>query len=136
MSSKDESIIKRSDSTTDIFRKWDEFITAAKAAKLIDIFNGKTSVKSDEEVEADNKSRLSYLKTALIKHTLIQEGIITTQIIQEIEANQLYAYFYATDIIAADPTFQQKRNGLHLVLEFSTIRMLISTTSTSVEKKR
>ena len=75
MSSKDEFIIRRSDSTTVIFRKWDEFITAAKAAKLIDIFNGKTSVKSDEEVEADNKSRLSYLKTALIKQTLIQEGI-------------------------------------------------------------
>jgi len=24
---------------------------------------------------------------------------------QEIEANELYAYFYATDIIAADPNF-------------------------------
>ena len=105
MSSKDEFIIKRSDSTTDIFRKWDEFITAAKASKLIDIFDGKTSVKSDEEVEADNKSSLSYLKTALIKQTLIQEGIITTQIMQEIEANELYAYFYATDIIAVDPNF-------------------------------
>ena len=105
MSSKDEFIIKRSDSTTDIFRKWDEFITAAKVAKLIDIFNGKTSVKSDEEVEADNKSRLSYLKTALIKQTLIQEGIITTQIMQKIEANELYAYFYTTDIIAVDPNF-------------------------------
>ena len=89
MSSKDEFIIRRSDSTTDIFRKWDEFITAAKASKLIDIFDGKTSVKSDEEVEALNKSRLSYLKTALIKQTLIQEGIITTQIMQEIEANEL-----------------------------------------------
>ena len=105
MSSKDEFIIKRSDSTTDIFRKWDEFITAAKAAKLIDIFNGKTSVKSDEEVEADNKSRLSYLKTALIKQTLIQESNLTIQIMQEIEANELYAYFYATDIIAVDPNF-------------------------------
>ena len=105
MSFKDEFIIRRSDSTTDIFRKWDEFITAAKAAKLIDIFNGKTSVKSDEEVEADNKSRLSYLKKALMKQTLIQEGIITTQIMQKIEANELYAYFYATDIIAVDPNF-------------------------------
>ena len=91
MSSKDEFIIKRADSTTDIFRKWDKFITAAKAAKLIDIFNGKTSVKSDEEVDADNKSRLSYLKTALIKQTLIQESNLTIQIMQEIEANELYA---------------------------------------------
>ncbi len=62
MSFKDKFIIRRSDSTIDIFRKWDKFITAAKAAKLIDIFNGKISVKSDEEVEADNKSRLSYSK--------------------------------------------------------------------------
>jgi len=105
MSSKDEFIIRRSDSTTDIFRKWDEFITAAKAAKLIDIFNGKTSVKSDEEVEADNKSRLSFLKTALVKQSLIQEGNLTIQIMQEIEAHELYAYFYATDIIAVDPFF-------------------------------
>ena len=67
--------------------------------------------KSDEEFEADNKSRLSYLKTALIKQTLIQESNLTIQIMQEIEANEFYAYFYATDIIAVDPTFQQSRNG-------------------------
>jgi hypothetical protein len=79
------------------FRKWDEFITTSKAAKLIDIFNGKTYVKS---VEADNKPRLSYLKTALIKQSLILEGNLTIQIMKEIEANELYAYFYATDIFA------------------------------------
>ena len=67
MFAKDEFIIKWSDSTTDIFRKRDAFITAAKAAKLIDIFNGKTSI---------NKSRLGYLKTALIKRTLIITQII------------------------------------------------------------
>ena len=90
MSSKDEFIIKRSDSTTDIFRKLDESITTAKTAKFIDIFNGKTFVKSDE----DNKPRLSYLKAALIKQSLILEGNLTIQIMQEIEANELYAYFY------------------------------------------
>jgi hypothetical protein len=99
MSSKDEFIIKRSDSTTDIFRKWDEFITAAKAAKLIDIF------------KTDNKSRLSYLKTAVIKQTLIQEGNLTIQIMQEIEANELYAYFYATDIIAVNSNFPTEESG-------------------------
>jgi hypothetical protein len=88
-----------SDSTTDIFRKWDEFITAAKAAKLIDIF------------KTDNKSRLSYLKTAVIKQTLIQEGNLTIQIMQEIEANELYAYFYATDIIAVNSNFPTEESG-------------------------
>ena len=109
MSSKDEFIIKRSDSTTDIFRKLDESITTAKTAKFIDIFNGKTFVKSDE----DNKPRLSYLKAALIKQSLILEGNLTIQIMQEIEANELYAYFYDREFyseIQPSPRMSESRD--------------------------
>ena len=85
-------IIKRDDSTTDFFRKWDELLTSAKAERLLDYLTGKTHVKPEGDVEALNKSRLSFFQTALIKQTKHDESSLTQQIWQEITDNELYAY--------------------------------------------
>ena len=82
-------IIRRDDSTTDFFRKWDELLTSAKAERLLDYLSGKTHVKPD--VEALNKTRLSFFQTALIKQTKYEESSLTQQIWQEITDNELYA---------------------------------------------
>jgi hypothetical protein len=52
-------IIKRDDSITDFFRKWDELLTSAKAERLLDYLTGKTHVKPEADVEALNKTRLT-----------------------------------------------------------------------------
>ena len=98
-------IIKRDDSTTDFFRKWDELLTSAKAERLLDYLTGKTHVKPEGDVEALNKSRLSFFQTALIKQTKHDESSLTQQIWQEITDNELYAYLYATPIIAVDQDY-------------------------------
>ena len=98
-------IIKRDDSTTDFFRKWDELLTSAKAERLLDYFTGKTHVKQEADVEALNKSRLSFFQTATIKQTKHDESSLTQQIWQEITDNELYAYLYAAPIIAVNQNF-------------------------------
>ena len=82
-------IIRRDDSTTDFFGKWDELLTSAKAERLLDYLTG-------------NKSRLSFFQTALIKQTKHDESTLTQQIWQEITDNELYAYLYAAPIIAVN----------------------------------
>ena len=98
-------IIKRDDSTTYFFRKWDELLTSAKAERLLDYLTGKTHVKPETDVEALNKSRLSFFQTALIKQTKHDEATLTQQIWQEITDNELYAYLYAAPIIATNQNF-------------------------------
>ena len=98
-------IIKRDDSTTDFFRKWDEFLASAKAERLLDYLTGKTHVKPEADVEALNKPRLSFFQTALIKQTKHDEASLTQQIWQEIIDNELYAYLYAAPINALDQNF-------------------------------
>ena len=98
-------IIKRDDSTTDFFRKWDELLTSAKAERLLDYLTGKTHVKPEGDVEALNKSRLSFFQTALIKQTKHDESTLTQQIWQEITDNEIYAYLYAAPIIAVNQSF-------------------------------
>ena len=98
-------IIKRDDSTTDFFRKWDELLTSAKADRLLDYLTGKTHVKPEGDVEALNKSRLSFFQTALIKQTKSEESTLTQQIWQEITDNELYAYLYSAPIIAVNHNF-------------------------------
>ena len=98
-------IIKRDDSTTNFFRKWDELLTSAKAERLLDYFTGKTHVKQEADVEALNKSRLSFFQTATIKQTKHDESSLTQQIWQEITDNELYAYLYAAPIIAVNQNF-------------------------------
>ena len=70
-------IIKRDDSTTDFFRKWDELLTSAKAERLLDYLTGKTHVKPEADVEALNKTRLSFFQTALIKQVKQDESSLT-----------------------------------------------------------
>ena len=70
-------IIKRDDSITDFFRKWDELLTSAKAERLLDYLTGKTHVKPEADVEALNKTRLSFFETALIKQTKQDENNLT-----------------------------------------------------------
>ena len=70
-------IIKRDDSTTDFFRKWDELLTSAKAERLLDYLTGKTHVKPEADVEALNKPILSFFQTALIKQTKNDESTAT-----------------------------------------------------------
>ena len=67
-------IIKRDDSTTDFFRKWDELLTSSTAERLLDYLTGKTHVKPEGDVEALNKSRLSFFQTALTKQTKNEES--------------------------------------------------------------
>jgi hypothetical protein len=98
-------IIKRDDSTTDFFRKWDELLTSAKAERLLDYLSGKTHVKPEADVEALNKSRLSFFQTALIKQTKHDESSLTQQIWQEITDNELYANLYVSPIIAVNQNF-------------------------------
>ena len=99
-------IIKRDDSTTDFFRKWDELLTSAKAERLLDYLIGKTHVKPETEVEALNKSRLSFFQTALIKQMKHDESSLTQQIWQEIITdNELYAYLFDASITALDQNF-------------------------------
>ena len=98
-------IIRRDDSTVDFFRKYDELLTAAKAERLLDYFMGKAHVKSEADVEALNKTRLSFLQAALTTQSKADEASLATQIWSEITDNELYAYLYATDIIAVDPNF-------------------------------
>ena len=57
------------------------------------------------DVEALNKSRLSFFQTALIKQTKHDESSLTQQIWQEITGNELYAYLYAAPIIAVNQNF-------------------------------
>ncbi len=57
------------------------------------------------DIEALNKSRLSFFQTALIKQTKHDESSLTQQIWQEITDNALYAYLYAAPIIALDRNF-------------------------------
>ena len=78
-------IIRRDDSTTDFFRKWDELLTSAKAERLLDYLIGKTYVKSEAEVEALNKPRLSFFQTALIKQTKLDESSLTQRIYHKIQ---------------------------------------------------
>ena len=85
-------IIKRDDSITDFFRKWDELLTSAKAERLLDYLTGKTHVKPEADVEALNKTRLSFFETALVKQT--KQSNLTRQIWQQITDNELYAYLY------------------------------------------
>ena len=98
-------IIKRDDSITDFFRKWDELLTSAKAVRLLDYLTGKTHVKPEEDVEALNKTRLSFFETALVKQTKQDESNLTQQIWQQITDNELYAYLYAAPINAVNPNF-------------------------------
>jgi hypothetical protein len=93
-------IIKRDDSITDFFRKWDELLTSAKAERLLDYLTGKTHVKPEADVEALNKTRLSFFETALIKQTKQDENNLTQLIWQQITDNELNAYLYAAPIIA------------------------------------
>ena len=72
-------IIKRDDSITDFFRKWDELLTSANAERLLDYLTGKTHVKPEADVEALNKTRLSFFETALIKQTKQDESNLTQQ---------------------------------------------------------
>ena len=48
-------IIRRDDSTTDFFRKWDELLTSAKAERLLDYLTGKTHVKPEEMLKLSIK---------------------------------------------------------------------------------
>ena len=98
-------IIKRDDSTTDFFRKWDELLTSAKAERLLDYLTGKTHVKPEADVEALNKTRLSFFETALIKQTKQYENDLTQQIWQQITDNEINAYLYAAPINAVNPDF-------------------------------
>jgi hypothetical protein len=98
-------IIKRDDSITDFFRKWDELLTSAKAERLLDYLTGKTHVKPEADVEALNKTRLSFFLTALVKQTKQDESNLTQQIWQQITDNELYAYLYAAPINAVNPNF-------------------------------
>ena len=98
-------IIRRDDSITDFFRKWDELLTSAKAERLLDYLTGKTHVKPEADVEALNKTRLSFFETALIKQTKQDENNLTQLIWQQITDNELNAYLYAAPIIAVNPDF-------------------------------
>ena len=98
-------IIRRDDSTTDFFRKWDELLTSAKAERLLDYLTGKTHVKPEADVEALNKTRLSFFETALIKQTKQYENDLTQQIWQQITDNEINAYLYAVPINAVNPDF-------------------------------
>ena len=115
-------IIKRDDSTTDFFRKWDELLTSAKAERLLDYLTGKTHVKPEGDVEALNKSRLSFFQTALIKQTKSEESTLTQQIWQEITDNELYAYLYATPIIAVDQDYPTQEE-----VDYSRTRILYNS---------
>ena len=75
-------IIKRDDSTTDFFRKWDELLTSAKAERLLDYLTGKTHIKPEGDVEALNKSRNTMSQTALIRQRKHDESSLTQQIWQ------------------------------------------------------
>ena len=75
-------IIRRDDSITDFFRKWDELLTSAKAERLL--------VKPEADVEALNKTRLSFFETALIKQAKQDESNLTQQIWQQITDNELH----------------------------------------------
>ena len=55
-------IIRRDDSTVDFFRKYDELLAAAKADRLLDYLTDKAHVKSKADVEALNKTRLSFFQ--------------------------------------------------------------------------
>jgi hypothetical protein len=72
---------------------------------LLDYLTGETHVKPEADVEALNKSRLSFFQTALIKRTKHHESSLTQQIWQEITDHELYAYLYATPIIAVNQNF-------------------------------
>jgi len=98
-------IIKRDDSIADFFRKWDELLTSVKAERLLDYLTGKTHVKPEADVEALNKTRLSFFETALAKQTKQDESNLTQQIWQQITDNELYAYLYAAPINAVNPNF-------------------------------
>ena len=98
-------IIRLDDSATDFFRKWDEFLTSAKAERLLDYLTGKTHVKPEGDVEALNKTRLSFFETALIKQTKQDESNLTQLIWQQITDNELNAYLYAAPINAVNPDF-------------------------------
>ena len=98
-------IIRRDDSTTDFLRKWDELLTSAKAERLLEYLTGKTHVKPEEDVEALNKTRLSFFETALIKQTKQDESNLTQLIWQQITDNELNAYLYAAPINAVNPDF-------------------------------
>jgi hypothetical protein len=112
-------IIKRDDSTTDFFRKWDELLTSAKAERLLDYLTGKTHVKPEADVEALNKTRLSFFQTALIKQSKHDESTLTQLIWQEIADNELNSYLYATPIIAVNqnyPTQEEMDNSRTRIL--------------------
>ena len=98
-------IIKRDDSTTDFFVQWDELLTSAKAERLLGYLTGKTHVKPEADVEALNKTRLSFFQTALIKQAKQDESSLTQQIWQQITDNELYAYLYAAPINAVNQNF-------------------------------
>ena len=78
---------------------------SAKAERLLDYLTGKTHVKPEADVEALNKSSLSFFQTALIEQTKHDESSLTQQIWQEITNNELYAYLYAAPIIAVNQNF-------------------------------
>jgi hypothetical protein len=69
------------------------------------ILTGKTHVKPEADVEALNKTRLSFFETALVKQTKQDESNLTQQIWQQITDNELYAYLYAAPINAVNPNF-------------------------------
>ena len=79
--------------------------TSVKAERLLDYLTGKTHVKPEDDVEALNKTRLSFFQTALIKQTKHDESSLTQQIWQENTDNELYAYLYAAPINAFDQNF-------------------------------
>ena len=115
-------IIRRDDSTTDFFRKRDELLTSAKAERLLDYLTGKTHVKPEADVEALNKTRLSFFQTALIKQLKHDESTLTQQIWQEITDNELYAYLYATPIIAVDQDYPTQEE-----VDYSRTRILYNS---------
>ena len=115
-------IIRRDDSTTDFFRKRDELLTSAKAERLLDYLTGKTHVKPEANVEALNKTRLSFFQTALIKQLKHDESTLTQQIWQEITDNELYAYLYATPIIAVDQDYPTQEE-----VDYSRTRILYNS---------
>jgi len=69
------------------------------------ILSGKTQVKSDEEVELGNKTKISFFETELTKPCEAEQEVFAAATLYQIRDNPLYAYMYAQPIIAIDPLF-------------------------------
>jgi hypothetical protein len=98
-------IIRKGCTPSEYYEKYDSFLQAAKETSILLILSGKTQVKSDEEVELGNKSKISFFETELTKQCEAEQDIFAAATLYQIRDNPLYAYMYAQPIIAIDPIF-------------------------------